>query len=294
MSDTCSRSIPIMGVRRCSDPSNTTRSMTSSASPDASKPKYFSISAPKEETYKIKYNQPSLASTIEELRELIINKATTYPKQYHKDLKYLEIFRDNFSRVRKQWTDMLDDIIKITQRLDSEYGDIESELHKRGSFFGLRKSIILTITNICISYIVIGNETETKINTFLQKLPITMQLISDKYKIIYNRNNRHNKYLLQQDDLISSLESLKKNGKPCRGKLHDIESSDLEKTKTDMIFKLDIINQNIDMVIQEKNNELKIIVDATTELFGIIDFKFSLHKDWSASLSIEKIDKYIV
>lgn len=247
----------------------------------------------------ITYSNDSITYVINIIIKNIINKATEKINVNHlKDKQCIERFQEKYKQIKTKWNELTLYIIDKTNVLDIRY--------KNTNYFGLKDTIIHTIADALMSYIILDENkqldlpyTYEKKNSICEIDKKSMELkiknfidtLLNKFEIIEQLNiemNRVNvlcsEYHNMSQKKISEIECIKKNIKQLNNQsqvdiLNNNEALLLEKK-----IELDNINEKLNKIMEITNKTTKNIDKVKLEIFKIIDFNYFMHDDWCPQL----------
>ncbi|XWV25597.1 hypothetical protein QJ856_gp0157 [Tupanvirus deep ocean] len=182
-----------------------------------------------------KYDKNSLAALVEYIKKQIIERGTTpIPKDLHpSDVESMLKFQSKYANVSTDWLAMMDKMLKKFEEIDSKY--------MTDDYFGLKQILSHYISNISLSFIVIGGETKfgngidnlqgpapikrlmskeeeakipnirDRIRAFFSLLPKVMESISIVHKEILQLDKEHSECLQNEAAATSLIQTLRNN-----------------------------------------------------------------------------------
>ncbi|XWV26934.1 hypothetical protein QJ857_gp0115 [Tupanvirus soda lake] len=182
-----------------------------------------------------KYDKNSLAALVEYIRNQIIERATTpIPKDLHPDdIETMLKFQSKYAKVSSDWLAMMDKMLKKFEEIDSKY--------MMDDYFGFKQNLSHHISNISLSFIVIGGESKfgngidnlqgpapikplmskedeakipnirDRIRAFFSLLPKVMESISVIHKEILQLDKEHSECLQNEAAATSLIQTLRNN-----------------------------------------------------------------------------------
>jgi hypothetical protein len=265
-------------------------------------------------TIKSKYEKNSLAAIVENLQEKITARGLNpINKDYHlDDLKLLEKFQKNFRDVRTSWNSFMEILLEKMVEIDNKYLSY--------NYFNYKESLVQHLTNISMSFIVIGSDTRSgngidnvtgpcdsvdddnnrpslikKINAFMKRLPMTMERISREHQQILKFDREHTQ-LLQDDSLTTNLIqtlrlSIKTQEKDIKADLNNEEKKaiqeSLEQNKDSLRSasqtKIEL-EKKIKDTIEKKKAAQNMIQTEYYRVTSYLQFSYFVHDNWCPPL----------
>lgn len=265
-------------------------------------------------------DKDSLEYHISDIRKKINELSKRDVNNFTHDTKSVKKFQEKFIDASKSWNIMMDSLVSSFKKIDELY---KNQIYKGKYYLGLRDRLMQTITNIAVSFIMIGEKTTqgpgisnmsnylrgtrvnlslnkpigVRINNFLKVLPESLETISPYCTEIEKLVKNRVVLLDEKSSLESQIENLKKIIKTQVSNLGKLANTDKDTAKAMQ----DNLAENQKSLLQKiaecemkatKETEVVKLISkheetisaAILQTFDVIDFSYFMHNDYFTQL----------